>query len=76
MPKQILKKIYSINTLVAINKTAINQLSHSTQVYDRILRVANSKANLAGKKMLKLNLNLKRSNVEVSITKMSWIIEA
>ena len=49
MPKQILKKIYSINTLVAINKTAINKLSHSTQVYDRILKVANSKANLAGK---------------------------
>lgn len=49
MPKQILKKIYSINTLVAINKTATNKLSHSTQVYDRILKVANSKANLAGK---------------------------
>ena len=41
--------MYSINTLVAINKTAINKLSYSTQVYDRILKVANSKANLAGK---------------------------
>ena len=37
MPKQITKKIYSINTLQNINKTAINKLSHSTQIYDRIL---------------------------------------
>ena len=49
MPKQIIKKICPIITLLYDNKTAMDKLSHSAWIYDRTLKMARSIANLAGK---------------------------